>query len=405
METASRLTIPQLSYQVIHRAVLKWLLGLNPRSLPVPLWLVAHYLAGLLWVTGAATCAAMAAAATVSHDALRRLLIGDPLVALVRMIALTMVNRGTGYLVLDDVTLDKTGDKMAGIAWLYSSSLGKKVLALNPVVMGWTDGEIFVPLSFRFWKPPMGKVNGKPSAEAFDGTPFRTKLEIAIELLAWARQRGFTPTAVLFDAYYLAKPVIRFLRKAGWQWVSRIKGNRNLKRNGKVFKPQDWPRLAKPSKVRRKSRAPRLTRSIVAELAGWGPVRVIAVRHKSDKEPRYLVGSNPAWGRGRIEALYGHRWAIEVMFRDTSQLLGLHDCQFRSFRAQENHVALAFVAYLFLNRQARCGETAGETKNRLKAHAVVLAAVPGTPKVRRVKKERRQRQRDGGVGRLSRIPA
>lgn len=113
METGSRLTIPQLSYQVIHRSVLKWLLGLNPRSLPAPLWLVAHYLAGLLWVSGAATCVAMAAAATVSHDALRRLLIGEPLVALVRMIALTMINRGAGYLVLDDVTLDKTGEKMS----------------------------------------------------------------------------------------------------------------------------------------------------------------------------------------------------------------------------------------------------------------------------------------------------
>ena len=109
METASRLTIPQLSYQVIHRSVLKWLLGLNPRSLPAPLWLVAHYLAGLLWVGGAATCVSMAAAATVSHDALNRLLIGGPLGALVRMIAVTMVNRGAGYLVIDDVTLDVNG--------------------------------------------------------------------------------------------------------------------------------------------------------------------------------------------------------------------------------------------------------------------------------------------------------
>lgn len=405
METASRLTIPQLSYQVIHRSVLKWLLGLNPRSLPAPLWLVAHYLAGLLWVGGAATCVSMAAAATVSHDALNRLLIGGPLGALVRMIALTMVNRGVGYLVLDDVTLDKTGEKIEGIAWLHSSSLGKKVLALNPVVMGWTDGQVYVPLAFQFWKPPRTRVNGKPSADAFDGTPFRTKLEIAVELLTWARQRGFTPTAVLFDAYYLAKPVIRFLRKAGWHWVSRIKANRNLKRNGKTFKPKDWPRLAKPSMMRRKTRAPRLDRSVVAELPGWGPVRVIAVRHKHDKEARYLVGSNPAWGRGRIEALYGHRWAIEVGFRDASQLLGLHDCQCRRFRAQENHVALVFVAYLFLKRQSRPGETAGTAMKRLKAHAVILAAIPRPSKVRPVKKERRHRRQDGGRGRISRSSA
>ncbi len=45
----------QLSYQVLYRSFLKWLLGLNPRGLLVPLWLVAAYMDGLLWVGGAAT--------------------------------------------------------------------------------------------------------------------------------------------------------------------------------------------------------------------------------------------------------------------------------------------------------------------------------------------------------------
>ncbi len=281
MENATAPTIPQLSYKLLYRSVFKWLLGTNTRGLRAPIHLVAAYLAGLLWVSGAATCLAMAAAAAVSHDALRKLLIGPALGGLTQMVAITMVNREVGWLAIDDVVADKTGPRMEGIAWLYSGTMDKKVLALNPVVMGWTDGEIMVPLAFRFWKPPLYRdKNKKPSSLAFDGTPFKTKLQLAVDLLRWAHQRGFEPKAVLFDAYYLAKPVLRFLKGVGWQWVSRIKANRNLKREGKVFKPGSWPNLAKEGK------APRLTRSVKAVLPGWGPVRIIAVRHKADKEHR-----------------------------------------------------------------------------------------------------------------------
>ena len=256
METASHLTIPQLSYQVCYRSVRKWLLGVNPRGLPVPQLLVAAYLAGLLWVSGAATCVAMAAAAAVSHDALRRLLIGQPLGGLLQMVALTMVNREIGWLAIDDNGQDKTGPKIQGIAWLWSGSLEKKVLALNPVVMGWTDGDIFVPLAFRYWKPPMSRSKkGKPSKLAFDGTPFRTKIDLAIDQLRWAHQRGFKPQAVLFDAYYATAKVFKFLKQVGWEWVTRIKANRKLKRGGKVFRPGDWPKYWFRSKVNTKNGA------------------------------------------------------------------------------------------------------------------------------------------------------
>lgn len=400
MKNAPTLTIPRLSYLLLYRSTLKWLLGMNPRGLLVPTRLVAAYLAGLLWVGGAATCVAMAAGAAISHDAMRRLLIGPALGGVAQMIALTMVNREVGWLAIDDVVLDKTGPKIEGIAWLYSSTLGKKVLALNPVVMGWTDGEILIPLAFRFWKKPRSRdKKGKPSADAFDGTPFKTKIQLAVDMLRWAHQRGFKPQAVLFDAYYLADPVLKFLKKAKWHWVSRIKGNRKLKYKGKVFHPQDWPRLA------REGHAPRLTRSIQADLKAWGAVRIIAVRHKADKEHRYLVGSNPTWGRDTIERWYGHRWQIECLFRASSQVLGLHDCQFRSFRAHENHTALVFMAYMFLVRQGRQNETIGGTATRLQARH---AAIPDTwwpSDVRPVKQERRRRKQGGGGGSISAMAA
>lgn len=48
-----------------------------------------------------------------------------------QMAALTMVRRDTGYLVIDDVVLDKVGSKIEGVAWLFSSGLKQKVRALD----------------------------------------------------------------------------------------------------------------------------------------------------------------------------------------------------------------------------------------------------------------------------------
>lgn len=86
-------------------------------------------------------------------------------------------------LVFDDVVLDKTGRRIQGIHRLFSSSLDTTVLALNVVVMGWTNGKVFIPLTFRFWKPP----SEKGSKLAFDGTPLKTKIDLAIEMLDWAQ--------------------------------------------------------------------------------------------------------------------------------------------------------------------------------------------------------------------------
>lgn len=382
MENASYSTIPQLSYRLLHQQVLSWLSGLNPRRIQACLPLVAGFLAGLLWVRGAVTCTAIAAGGAFSHDALNRLLIGPALRGWLQMSALTMVNRLGGYLVFDDVVLDKTGRRIQGIHRLFSSSLDTTVLALNVVVMGWTNGKVFIPLTFRFWKPPVEK----GSKLAFDGMPFKTKIELAIEMLDWARSRGFEPTAVLFDAYYLADPIIARLRKFKWQWVSRIKSNRLLSVDGMKLQLGRWDELAQVGWVRPRGKSERCV------LPGWGEVRVIVVQGKHDQEPRYLIGSNPEWGRGRIIGLYGHRWDIEVSFRNTKQLAGLGDCQCRDFRAQENHVALVLLGYLFVLSQARPRETAGEVIGRVKSAHTVVADVRFTQTIRPIELERRARR-------------
>src|SRR5690606_19735496 len=130
-----------------------------------------------------------------------------------------------------------------------------------------------------------------------------------------------------------------------WQWVSRIKAKRRLIRKGRKFSARHWVLL---SRIRR---APKLSTSVVATLPDWGEVRLIKANDWPGAKPRFLVGSNPNWGRGIIERLYRHRWQIETTFRNGTQLLGLKDCQCRNFQAQQNHFALVLMAYAFLQSQ------------------------------------------------------
>lgn len=373
------MTSIQLPYRLLQEALVTWLAGLNPRHLPVNLPLVAAYLAGLLWTRGRATCTAIARGGAVSHDALNRLLKGDTsLRGVLQTAALTLVERTGGYLIIDDVVWGKRGPKIPGVSKLYASALGHYVLGLNVVVLAWTNGRgLVVPLTFRFWKRPGWRINKHRSYFAFDQTPFKTKLTLAVEMLEWAHQRGFQPTAVLFDGYYLAAPVLRYLQKRRWHWVTRLKTNRVLIVDGRKMRPSQWEAEAA------QGRAAPLNRSMVAYLAGWGEVRVTASRLKADGTVRFLAASNTNWGRGRIEAIYGHRWAIEyAVFRDGKQLTGLEDCQARSWQAQENHFALVLLAKVFVAHQARRSDSAGDVIHRISDRPVALAAAPVAAKVR-----------------------
>lgn len=373
-----------------------WLAGLNPRHLKVNLPLIAAFVAGLIWTRGRASCSAIALGGAFTHDALNRLLRGQSLRAVLQMVALTVVDRTGGYLVIDDVVWEKRGKLIAGVTKLFMSSESRYVNGLNVVVLSWTNSQgIRVPLTFRFWKKPAWKAEKGHAYNAFDSTVFRTKNELAIELLDWAFQRGFEPTAVLFDAAYPSGQMLRYLHHREWQWVARIKGNRKMTLSGKEFRPDAWETEAKAGN------APRLQSSLVAHLPGWGRVRVIATRVKEDGTLRYLVGSNPDWGRGTIDRLYGYRWTIETIFRDGKQLAGLGDCHCRAWQAQENHFALAMLALVFLAYQARREETTAATLRRLSDRPIALVTPPAPSKVRSIKSERRRRRQDAHSDRLT----
>ena len=57
-----------------------------------------------------------------------------------------------GWHEIDDITLDKFGERIFGVTWVYSSRRQRGVRSHDVVVMIWTDGQRRIPVSIKLWR-------------------------------------------------------------------------------------------------------------------------------------------------------------------------------------------------------------------------------------------------------------
>jgi hypothetical protein len=171
------------------------------------------YLMALIYRNTRTSCLSFAHLCSwVSHDSLNRLLHAEfPWSGrLWELLASRLVNSG-GYLVLDDTTWERCAKHSEAVSWVWSSSAGHITQGMQVVLLIWTDGYWKVPVGIRLWR------KGGQS-----------KVELALELLSEAAQRGLQPEYVLFDSWYASQRILNRLADLTWRYVARIKSNRLL---------------------------------------------------------------------------------------------------------------------------------------------------------------------------------
>lgn len=277
---------------------------------------IVAYVLGLLQVAGRATCTRLSRnLACVSHDTLTRTLQRVSLQGQTLLLKLARRLFGDltrGYLILDDTVVEKAFAKcIPCLGWMYSSKRQRTVLGLCVVALMWSNGTITFPVAFRLWKP-----GGK------------TRIDLALELLRWARKHRLQPRYVLFDSFFSAKQIFKLCQRYRWHFVSQVKRNRKF--NGQ--------------QVRRFRRHPYW--SAVGTIDGGLSVRI--AKHGK----KYFVTSRISLTSATMRAVYKKRWGIEEAFRLLHDQLNLDTCQARSEGAQENHLRLCCTAYLVLVSEA-----------------------------------------------------
>jgi hypothetical protein len=226
----------------------------------------------------------------------------------------------SGYLVIDDTTLDKRYSRENELAKLqYSGDEHGLVNGINLVNLLWTDLEKCIPVDYRVYHK---EADGK------------TKNDLFQELLKRAIKRGFSPLYVLFDSWYSSIANLKFKRSQGLKFICNLKSNRIISCHRIQMALCDLPLADKQvSKVWLKAFGHILVCKVVATN---GDITYLATNDLSLTDYDEFTGH------------WQQRWNIEEFHRGLKQTTGIEKCYSIKAASQKTHIFAAFVAFVRL---------------------------------------------------------
>jgi hypothetical protein len=280
----------------------------------------------------------------------------------------------SGVLVIDDSGDRKAGSKTAHVARQYLGSIGKVDSGIVAVTSLWADERIYYPLHARPYTPAERLAKGKADPD------FRTKPQLAVELVDAAREAGFAFRAVVADCFYGENATFEgALTRAGLPYVVALKPSSGiLAPADAVHTPEEaarelpWGGPDEPgdwTPVVRRFRDGHEETWWAADLryGPYGPGRarrvVVATTDPATLPPLttwYLATNLPhpdaptADGAPfspadltEIVRLYGLRNWVEQGYKQLKQELGWADFMVRADQAIRRHWLLVFCAFSF----------------------------------------------------------
>lgn len=284
-----------------------------------------------------------------------------------------------GALVLDETGDRKDGTKTAHVGYQYLGSIGKVANGIVAVTSLWADDRVYYPLHVRPYTPAARLAGGKQHPA------FRTKPQLALDLVAAARAAGIPFRAVVADSLYGEHPEFtRTLWPADLPFVLAVKPSQI------VWTPPPEPESPWEAAdrlrwgVRNDAEHPGAWTAVVRrfhdghketwwavdlQLGGsYGPERthrlVVATsdpRSLPQASTWYLVTNLPLPATARalehpalpaadlpeVVRLYGLRQWVEQGYKQVKQELGWADFQVRADHAIRRHWALVCCAFAF----------------------------------------------------------
>lgn len=343
------------------------------------------YCTGLCLLRKHPTCRGIAQrVGGASHDSLTRLLNQGPSFVSLLLLhclqtALQVSSGGVGpcWLILDDVLIPKPhARKMVAAYFDYDYVEDRTIRCLRVVVLCWTNGWIKIPVAFALW-------HKRDCAYLLaTGHKFRTKNQLA-RILVWkVLRRGLQFDFLAFDSWYASAENLVAFHRWGIPFVCALKANRTLRqiafpldeapqtkksqRKHPLWKEKTATQWAAPYPHSRDyhhydqipCRARRwpvfvkdvpfvLTLVCIKNYAKTKTFKqMVTPAEKKAKDPnKYLVTNQCELTTVQIIQRYQKRWAVEVLFRDSKQHLGLCAYQGQSVEAHQRHIACVFFAY------------------------------------------------------------
>ena len=242
-----------------------------------------------------------------------------------------------GYLVLDEVIVEKAyAKRLPWAASIYSFAKKRKVWGFQMVVLVWCscDGHWRIPVGVRLWRP-------KRSCRK---TRYRTKLELALDLVTTVVLAKLPARYIVGDTHYTAGWFTKGLTRLGLTWQGPLDPKTSVVWRGQKQAVRDVALRLKPKwRISLGVRATALT----VFAPKYGHVRLVVTRNRHGNY-EYLVSNDRTCDLTTMVLRKRSRWSVETVFRDSKQFTGLEACQCWVDQALVHHVSLVLLTFVVL---------------------------------------------------------
>lgn len=293
-----------------------------------------------------------------------------------------------GRLIIDDTLAHHKRGVIEGLAYLKDHTLNRYVWAHDVVTAHYVNRQDQFPVDFRLYHQFRVKYENeklRQAAEQLATIPtlsgyqqhlldllsyrlrqqtFRTKTQLAGELVQEAVRWGLPFQIVLWDSWFSRRPLIEQVEKADKDWIGGCPKDRKVLYQGQwqpleIFITRVAAEDYQPVKINNHLYW-LFAKNLPAQFLNRRKLRFVAVydTHLNlDKTPLFYVGNRLDWEAKRIFTTYLDRWPTETLNQDAKGNLAFADVQLRRLLGIKRHWYLSFVAYSLLGDQGLPGHS------------------------------------------------
>ena len=237
-------------------------------------------------------------------------------------------------LMLDDTACPREGQKIQGLGFHHSAQgVIRGLCAVSALIKAGAQRFAWALRGYRTQKSCLKQ-------------EFKSKVQLALEILAEAKQAFHQKLTVLFDSWYTCAPILNSIQQAGWTFLGAIKKNRILFMGSKktvVSALAKGPRAYQ--KIQHKKRTFKVAKKQVL-LPKVGEVLLFISKFKGTT--RFFITNDLSMTESQMIQLYAQRFDIELFHKEIKQSLGFKELFMRSWQGVQTHWTLIAIAYNLL---------------------------------------------------------
>mgnify|MGYP001574951877 CR=1 FL=1 len=279
--------------------------------------------------------------------------------------------------IIDDTGFLKQGCHSVGVQRQYTGSAGKKTNCQVAVSLSLATRTEHMPIDFELYLPECWTANPERREEARipDDVCFKTKAELALDMLKRAVDHGWPAGVLLADADYGRSSDFRDgIHALGLDYAVAVDPQTKVwlvdrlgRRSGEPMSTRELAQTIaqKPRGFRRVTWREGTKERLSARFAfrkvvpyhndGYDPAvrrRILFVAEWLDGETSptkwYLVDVHRSLSHKQLVRLIKQRWRTERVYQDLKGELGLDHYEGRRFPGWHHHVSVALSCYAFI---------------------------------------------------------